>query len=386
MFCYATFPFSSSDTTHLLIQKLLRPIRATPVTATQAQAQTTTPVESAGQGVAPTPVRIHVCCPLGCKRPLRCLFPPQALPATRPRLKRRAATPAAPPSVIDTVLAQRETEMGSEPPLKKFKALFDASDPDTMGGNVTESIAAAYDTAMGFSSGATQPTESMVNSGPTMDPLLVNRRGDDPGGLRAVMEEEEVNLPSGNDRLQPPKPLTLPQSSQVTSDSPPELRGIDPAQGQDAGKDGQTEGGSAEKRSSGKLDTDPAFLTALASRKRGKKGEDEFDREFNQLRISKPDLGRAGQEEEQEAQKEAWAVLGDFDDDVRNIRGNFMVVVEMDVYGECHRRHTVPVVRTCDGRPNFKKFRKVGCLTCWIGLSAQLAFLDTHAAVSSRSY
>ncbi|KZT52562.1 hypothetical protein CALCODRAFT_557991 [Calocera cornea HHB12733] len=36
------------------------------------------------------------------------------------------------------------------------------------------------------------------------------------------------------------------------------------------------------------MDTDPQFLQALASRKRGKKKEDQFDRDFNALRISAP--------------------------------------------------------------------------------------------------
>jgi len=43
----------------------------------------------------------------------------------------------------------------------------------------------------------------------------------------------------------------------------------------------------------GKPDTDPSFLRAIASTKRGKKTEDEFDREFNKLRIAKPDINHA---------------------------------------------------------------------------------------------
>jgi hypothetical protein len=40
--------------------------------------------------------------------------------------------------------------------------------------------------------------------------------------------------------------------------------------------------------SSNQLDTDESFLKAVNSMKRGKKHEDDFDREFNQLRITKP--------------------------------------------------------------------------------------------------
>ncbi|KAI6022043.1 hypothetical protein EDC04DRAFT_348958 [Pisolithus marmoratus] len=107
---------------------------------------------------------------------------------------------------------------------------------------------------------------------------------------------------------------------------------------------------SKPKKSTGHLDTDQAFLTAVASKKRGKKGEDDFDREFNKLRISKPDIHRE--------QEEDWAVLGDFDDDVRNIRGNFMVVVEMNICGNARSREITAVRRDYEGKPNFKKFKK----------------------------
>ena len=95
-------------------------------------------------------------------------------------------------------------------------------------------------------------------------------------------------------------------------------------------------------------------VAAVASTKRGKKHEDEFDREFNNLRISKPDLQR-------EETEKAWAVLDDFGDD-RDVRGNFMVVVELDV----PERPRGPALRRGDeeradwaGRPDFKKFKKV---------------------------
>ena len=48
-------------------------------------------------------------------------------------------------------------------------------------------------------------------------------------------------------------------------------------------------------------DTDAAFLQALASTKRGKRREDDFDREFNNLRISKPEIGQdAGDDADEE--------------------------------------------------------------------------------------
>jgi hypothetical protein len=105
----------------------------------------------------------------------------------------------------------------------------------------------------------------------------------------------------------------------------------------------------------GQPDKDEAFLKALASTKRGKKTEDSFDREFNDLKISKPDLNG------QEQQEAMWALLEDFETE-RNVRGNFMVIMEMDV----HRKDSESRPARADtsrldwqSRANFKKFKKV---------------------------
>jgi len=106
----------------------------------------------------------------------------------------------------------------------------------------------------------------------------------------------------------------------------------------------------------GKPDTDPTFLKAIASTKRGKKTEDAFDREFNKLKISKPEL------DQQQDPEEEWGVLAEFGDD-SGLRGNFMVVVEMDVYRKDGAGNEVLAQKVVndswDGKPNFKKFKKV---------------------------
>ena len=48
----------------------------------------------------------------------------------------------------------------------------------------------------------------------------------------------------------------------------------------------------------GEPDRDDDFLQALASKKKGKKAEDDFDREFNQLKISKASAAEANNETE----------------------------------------------------------------------------------------
>lgn len=117
-----------------------------------------------------------------------------------------------------------------------------------------------------------------------------------------------------------------------------------------------------------KPDTDDAFLKAIASTKRGKKTEDEFDREFNKLKIRKPGLDEGRRDPEEE-----WAVLKDFEDDT-NVRGNFMVIVDLEPYKKdpvaieaARQRHSNPA---WDGLPNFKKFKQVGFLLVLLMLNA----------------
>jgi hypothetical protein len=126
--------------------------------------------------------------------------------------------------------------------------------------------------------------------------------------------------------------------------------------------------------SSNKLDTDENFLKAVNSMKRGKKHEDDFDREFNQLRITKPkkvDTAAAAAAATTttkgvpEAVVAPWDAIDDFGD--VGIRGNFMVVVEMDIQRGSAK--PAPLTRTDNaahpewtGRLNFKKFKMVRIL------------------------
>lgn len=102
-----------------------------------------------------------------------------------------------------------------------------------------------------------------------------------------------------------------------------------------------------------KPDTDALFLKALNSTKKGKKKEDEFDRDFNKLRISRPDLPDVRE------QKEEWNVLADFGDD--SVRGNFMVVVDFEVDMTGRRGRVAGVDPRWNGRTDFKKFVKKVC-------------------------
>ena len=303
--------------------------------------------------------------------PYSLLEPPT--PARSSRLKRRVGVTGVD---IQSGLESQAFSLGiedtiQEPPVKKFKALFDASNPER------ESLSTNSETQL--TSGRTlwsgnegpilsvlqeeEEEESQIggiNSNPT-PPRVLKRH------LESVDENSEMDVleheASGNAKKRaienvnaversegPLKPASTRAASKPPSSAIP------------AKKDKQ---GAAP----GKPDTDAAFLKAIASTKRGKKAEDQFDREFNNLKISKPEL------EQQQEPEEDWAVLADFGDDT-GLRGNFMVVVELDVYKKDKDPQSSVINHVWTGKPNFKKFKKV--------LSFFLYILNFHFKIFYR--
>jgi hypothetical protein len=129
----------------------------------------------------------------------------------------------------------------------------------------------------------------------------------------------------------------------------------------------------------GEPDTDAEFLKAVASTKKGKRAEDNFDREFNYLRISKPKVVDSDRDQREEEEEE-WRKFTDFGDD-EGLRGNFMVVLEMDVYQKRGKENAGEGLQGTDGQterviadkwknqPNFKKFKQASlilCTCCWV--------------------
>ncbi|KAK2465043.1 hypothetical protein APHAL10511_003119 [Amanita phalloides] len=102
--------------------------------------------------------------------------------------------------------------------------------------------------------------------------------------------------------------------------------------------------------STNKPDIDAAFLQAVSSTKRGKRKEDDFDRDFNNLKIARPGL---------EHQEEEWDVVDDFGNET-GIRGNFMLILEMDVPSKGNRTQRGPCQTRSEWQelPNFKRFKK----------------------------
>ena len=326
---------------------------------------------------------------------------------TKPsRLKRRvgtqvqsAASQIFPPSE-DVFVPEAE-----EPKHKRYKALFDSYDPDKIAQmlpdeygsqqvpvsgaeSVTQfepsaSVTFTPDTEGMSRSGTGSRTKTTVRSGtsglggfgslgPLMEEEEESTMGSATGGVtqsqrgtkRRAEEDEDVEM--GDDADAPPrtKRKTGDEGTSMQDSTEPQKKAqkpvsqivtrVDMAQSQVHVKPRPPT--KKEKEKAGEPDRDDAFLKAVATTKRGKKTEDSFDREFNNLRISKPDLERGREDEE-------WKVLEDFGDD-GDMRGNFMVVVEMPLYrdpGAGSREHLRRGEGRMEwqGRPDFKKFRRV---------------------------
>ena len=303
------------------------------------------------------------------------------IPTRSSRLKRRAGTIAS--SIVNTQNIQSETiqQSGQEPPLKKFKALFDASHPDRQSVQDTQSGMRYDDDTHGAQTLALNiiQTQSSAAAGGevdfegakldvvaeeeesglagTQDRGTKRKSGSDDGEVDDEMADPEETIAVPNTKRRAIEDVNAVQPSirnHVASAATRSKPSLVPAKGS------VSKSGAAP----GKPDTDTAFLKAVASTKRGKKTEDEFDREFNKLKISKPDVHHGEQEKE-------WAVLDDFEED-RGIRGNFMLVMEMDIHSteNTGKQSRVNAAMDWQGRPNFKRFKKVGGnILTWICVS-----------------
>ena len=280
--------------------------------------------------------------------------------------------------------------------LDKYKALFDASNPDrTPPSGEIESGAGASGTLSSVPEEEQQ--ESVVQtgnlrgtkrgrgaeSGDDVDVEMVDITADVAGtgtgtGTVEVVHRAKRRALDANSAPPPtgasaPVPAPQPGSTQTQG------QGKGPAA---TGTKPTTKGLLSKPSSSNnKLDTDENFLKAVNSTKRGKKHEDNFDREFNQLRITKPrNVNTAGPSTAlaaatkgiPEAVVAPWDAIDDFGD--VGIRGNFMIVVEMDIQRGGSAK-PAPPARTNDaahpewmGRPNFKKFKTVrGSFSLYFG-------------------
>lgn len=339
------------------------------------------------------------------------MYPLQPPTPARPsRLKRRVGTQAQSTTLFPESEDMFMPDM-EEPKHKKFKSLFDESDPDRVAKMAIEEYGSQHVQSGGGGESLTQFEPSVAFASDTGETQGrsgtragrnarsgVTFAGAASGTLGAVAEEEEESTMSGavvttqsqargtkrkiqDDDVEMDEDDVPPKSRRRTGEeaqAEPEAQTqaetgaqvqkpmskivtrVDMAQShvhvksKPVSKKAQAQ--DAKNTKAGEPDRDDAFLKAVASKKRGKKAEDTFDREFNNLRISKPDL-------EREREDEAFKVLEEFGDD-GDVRGNFMVVVEVPLFrepGDKEREH----LRRGEGRlewqgkPDFKKFKRV---------------------------
>lgn len=237
-----------------------------------------------------------------------------------------------------------------EPPLKKFKSLFEESDPNRLALSLPSyNPEVTQESHLEHLSLPTDGSLGQEEHWPTIDgdEASQDHTTAESRGTKRRADTEDTGdgplSPGSTERdnfARPQKRRMMERAS--TSIAETNLQHLQPHGGAKLGEP----------------DTDTHFLTALASMKRGKGSEDSFDREFNNLKISKPDL-------EREVIEKEWDLLDEFDDE-HNVRGNFMLVVELEAHkkGGAGGTGTMRTGRIdWEGKPDFKKFRKV-CPSC----------------------
>lgn len=282
-------------------------------------------------------------------------------------------------------------EDNGEPPLKKFKALFESTNPGGSGVETFEimnSVPIDSLSQMPMQSGSNGQSQTQTQT-QTQTPSQLgmpppaqgppSRFGRPTASVLDVLREEEeegtqslLGATRGTKRTANGDGNGDVDMAQVDGGGRPaakkraieNINAVEPSGSKPPSKSKTITSKNTPGAPVGKPDKDTAFLKAVASSKRGKKTEDEFDREFNKLKISRPVL-----DEREDDQQAEWKVLADFGDD-EGLRGNFMTIVEMEVFRNDRDGQAGP--QRCrnpvwDGKPNFKKFKKV-CFICLDGV------------------
>lgn len=266
-------------------------------------------------------------------------------------------------------------EEEEEPPLKKFKKMFEESDPDWLVNSQTQrsevrTLSSIVEQAYEERTEAMQNTlreMSLKKRKRTTDDVSANEDEETRPRTTASSRAPSVGPPPSKRRAlaqaQNARGLSaVPEVSELQA-APSSSRGDQPRRPQPSASTSQANPAEKKKKktaaSQGQPDRDENFLKALASTKKGKKREDQYDRDFNELRVARPTQAHMQAAVGAEEDLEAWnAIEKDMD-----IRGNFLVVMqeieprlprEPEEVGTRREGHPDWV-----GRPDFKKFKKV---------------------------
>jgi hypothetical protein len=292
-----------------------------------------------------------------------------------PKLKRRTATqqkdePEKNPYDISIDVSIEE----EEPPLKKFKKMFEDSDPDRLVSSQTQGpevrtlwsvVEQAYEERTDAVQSALRDMSLKKRKRTSVDMDAANEDEDTTRRTGASSRAPSVGPPPSKRRApQHARNLsTVPEASESQA-APSSSRGAQPQKPQTSSSTPQAKPTEKKKKNTATAtqaqpDRDENFLKALATTKKGKKKEDHYDRDFNELRVAKPTQAHLKAAVGVEEDLEAWdSIEKDMD-----IRGNFMVVMqeveprvprEPDEVGMSRAGRPEWV-----GRPDFKKFKRV---------------------------
>jgi hypothetical protein len=169
---------------------------------------------------------------------------------------------------------------------------------------------------------------------------------------QATRAAEQLQL---SEQASEPSIVLTPARNNTVNNSRPVRQALSPAADQD--EDGM------RQRTSDTVDRDDAFLQVVTKAKKGANQIDEFDKDFNNLKITKTKKAtQAAQNATMPSGPAApinyEALVADFDTDTT---GNFIRIEKRDLIrkdkGAAQQRVPNP---DWAGRPNFKKFKKVG--------------------------
>ena len=329
----------------------------------------------------------------------------QPVSQTRKLPPRRRGNPG-----IDTSSALVSASSNAQTPqsqftqLDKYKALFDASNPDRVQSSETQSGTGTSTQGVRTStlSAVPEEQESQIQSETLRGTKRSRGTGD---GDSNDVEMADGTPGTAGTGAGTSEGAHRTKRRALDANAVPDAPALAPAAQPRSTTQTQTQGTGtttvtgtkhAPKPSSSnhKLDTDENFLRAVNSTKRGKKLEDDFDREFNLLRIAKPKTkvdgvgastatATAAAVGVPEVAVAPWDAIDDFGD--VGIRGNFMVVVEMNIERGCsakpsHSARTDYTTRPeWAGRPNFKRFKAVRIIILFFFSEGILTNGSAHA-------
>lgn len=267
----------------------------------------------------------------------------------RTGLKRRATARPGTQKEEESAEPSQRKPVG-EAPHKRFKALFEG----TLGSGEIISIDENAESAQppppapesARTAKVTFNSQTFGSKRKAGELLNIDEEDEDEGGSATSNKKRRTDSPIFPD---PQSVESLGNSggseprSQSQSQSQPRVKA-------EASQNPKVKAGGAIHGSTKEPDQEPQFLQALASRTKTKSKEDQFDREFNRLRIAVPDK-KAKVEEE-------LAVWNEVEHDPA-VRGNFMVIEYCDLVRKDKGSKAAGKRPEWNGMTNFKKFKKV---------------------------